>query len=279
MDSRGLRTAALRALFSAAVILQFSHHLAAVSLSEADADNEKTIGWQGEVATPGARLRGGLNQNDLTSTPWVEVISFAPRAFLYHNFLSAKECLYLIHKAAPLMKNSQVVDSKTGRPVSSSVRTSQGMFLRRGEDEVIQRIEKRIADFSFIPVDHGESIHVLHYQDGQEYKAHFDYFHDSINTKNGGQRIATLLMYLSDVEEGGETTFPAAEAASSASPSASECAKSVLSVKPKRGDALLFWSLKPDATLDPKSLHSGCPVLKGSKWSATKWMRVNPLVQ
>ncbi|BAF10504.1 Os02g0827100, partial [Oryza sativa Japonica Group] len=35
-----------------------------------------------------------------------------------------------------------------------------------------------------------------------------------------------------------------------------------------------FWSMKPDATLDPLSLHGGCPVIKGNKWSSTKWMHV-----
>lgn len=45
-------------------------------------------------------------------------------------------------------------------------------------------------------------------QASEEYRPHFDYFHDTFNTQNGGQRIATMLMYLSDVEEGGETVFP-----------------------------------------------------------------------
>lgn len=64
--------------------------------------------------------------------------------------------------------------------------------------------------------------------------------------------------YRSDVEEGGETVFPAAKGNYSAVPywnELSECGKGGLSVKPKRGDALLFWSMKPDATLDPSSLH------------------------
>jgi len=47
------------------------------------------------------------------------------------------------------------------------------------------------------------------------------------------------------------------------------------SVKPRKGDALLFFNLKPDGTTDSVSLHGGCPVIKGEKWSATKWIRVS----
>ncbi|KAH9329918.1 hypothetical protein KI387_002026, partial [Taxus chinensis] len=35
----------------------------------------------------------------------------------------------------------------------------------------------------------------------------------------------------------------------------SECAKAGISVRPRMGDALLFWSMRPDASLDPSSLH------------------------
>ncbi|KAF3623379.1 putative prolyl 4-hydroxylase 10 [Capsicum baccatum] len=208
---------------------------------------------------------------------WTEILSWEPRAFVYHNFLSKEECEYLINQAKPHMKKSTVVDSTTGQSKDSRVRTSSGMFLRRGRDRVIRNIEKRIADYTFIPVEHGEGLQVLHYEAGQKYEPHFDYFLDDFNTKNGGQRIATVLMYLSDVEEGGETIFPAAKGNFSSRPGwneLSECAKRGLSVKPKMGDALLFWSMRPDATLDPSSLHGGCPVIKGHKWSSTKWMHV-----
>ncbi|KAG7026717.1 putative prolyl 4-hydroxylase 10 [Cucurbita argyrosperma subsp. argyrosperma] len=208
---------------------------------------------------------------------WAEVISWEPRAFVYHNFLTKEECEYLISLAKPHMQKSSVVDSETGKSKDSRVRTSSGTFLPRGRDKIIRNIEKRIADFSFVPVEHGEGLQVLHYEVGQKYEPHFDYFLDEYNTKNGGQRIATMLMYLSDVEEGGETVFPAAKGNFSSVPwwdELSDCGKKGLSVKPKRGDALLFWSMKPDASLDPSSLHGGCPVIKGNKWSATKWMRV-----
>ncbi|TKY58320.1 prolyl 4-hydroxylase 10 [Spatholobus suberectus] len=141
-------------------------------------------------------------------------------------------------------------------------RTSSGTFLARGRDKIVTNIEKRIADFTFIPVEHGEELQVLHYEVGQKY----DYFMDDFNTLNGGQRIATMLMYLSDVEEGGETVFPDAKGNFSSVPwwnELSECGKKRLSIRLKMGDALLFWSMKPDATLDPSSLHGGCPVIKG----------------
>jgi prolyl 4-hydroxylase len=67
-----------------------------------------------------------------------------------------------------------------------------------------------------------------------------------------------LVIYSSDVEEGGETVFPAAKGNFSSVPwwnELSDCGKKGLSIKPKRGDALLFWSMKPNGTLDPSSLH------------------------
>jgi prolyl 4-hydroxylase len=68
----------------------------------------------------------------------------------------------------------------------------------------------------------------------------------------------------SDVEEGGETIFPSSKANSSSSPfynELSECAKKGLAVKPKMGDALLFWSMRPDGSLDATSLHGEIPIL------------------
>ncbi|RDX67897.1 putative prolyl 4-hydroxylase 10, partial [Mucuna pruriens] len=218
------------------------------------------------------------NGDDEKGEQWVEVVSWEPRAFVYHNFLTKEECDYLIDIARPNMHKSTVVDSETGKSKDSRVRTSSGTFLARGRDKIVRDIEKRIADFTFIPVEHGEGLQVLHYEVGQKYEPHYDYFLDDFNTKNGGQRIATVLMYLTDVEEGGETVFPAAKGNFSSVPwwnELSDCGKKGLSIKPKRGDALLFWSMKPDATLDPSSLHGGCPVIKGNKWSSTKWMRVD----
>ena len=115
----------------------------------------------------------------------------------------------------------------------------------------------------------------------------------------------------SDVEDGSKTVFPSAKAKRSLLFPFKLFAKKGISVKPKMGDALLFWNIKPDGSLDPKSLHGeitqslvpahdmffiqqvSChstltsvlnlisfylganPVVKGNKWSATKWMHVH----
>ncbi|KAK2409205.1 putative prolyl 4-hydroxylase [Trifolium repens] len=111
---------------------------------------------------------------------------------------------------------------------------------------------------------------VLRYEKNQYYRPHHDYFSDTFNLKRGGQRIATMLMYLGDNVEGGETHFP------SAGSDGCSCGGKLtkgLCVKPIKGNTVLFWSMGLDGQSDPDSVHGGCPVLAGEKWSATKWMR------
>lgn len=59
--------------------------------------------------------------------------------------------------------------------------------------------------------ENGEYIQVLQYKNGEKYEPHFDYFSDEQNIAFGGHRIATVLMYLSNVKMGGETIFPDSE--------------------------------------------------------------------
>lgn len=60
-------------------------------------------------------------------------------------------------------------------------------------------------------LENGESMQILHYELGEKYEPHFDYFHDQTNQQLGGHRVATVLMYLSNVQKGGETIFPNSE--------------------------------------------------------------------
>ncbi|XP_073009523.1 probable prolyl 4-hydroxylase 6 [Typha latifolia] len=206
----------------------------------------------------------------------VTQLSWRPRAFLYKGFLSDEECDHLILLAKDKLEKSMVADNDSGKSVTSEVRTSSGMFLDKRQDEIVGRIEDRIAAWTFLPEENGESMQILHYENGEKYEPHFDYFHDKVNQVLGGHRVATVLMYLSDVEKGGETIFPDAEGKFSQEKDEtwSDCATHGYAVKPRKGDALLFFSLHLDATTDPESLHGSCPVISGEKWSATKWIHV-----
>lgn len=59
--------------------------------------------------------------------------------------------------------------------------------------------------------ENAENIQILRYEHGQKYEPHHDYFHDKVNQARGGHRYATVLMYLSTVDKGGETVFPNAK--------------------------------------------------------------------
>jgi hypothetical protein len=179
----------------------------------------------------------------------VETLSLdKPRAFLFHGFMTEEECDHLVSISTAGLSKSGVVDAETGGSLISDIRTSSGAFVGRGQDGVVARIEARIAAWSQIPEDHGEAIQVLRYEKSQEYRAHYDYFFHKQGEANN--RIATVLLYLSDVDEGGETVFPNTAAPAGRTGQWSECAQQGVAVKPVKGNALLFWSMKVGGELD-----------------------------
>lgn len=239
--------------------------------------------------TEGDTLAYSVDERSANATGgrWLETLAWSPRAFLMHRFVSDAEADHLIAIARPHMRASQIVDSKTGKLFASDARTSKGHFLQRGQDEVVARVERRIAAWTKLPPENGETLHILEYGVSEQYRPHFDTFTDAVNVKRGGQRVATVLVYLETPTRGGETIFPDAEPRS-LEPSAaahldaltdagelSACAADApLAVKPRKGDALLFYSLTPEGEPDSTSLHASCPVEEGTKWSATRWIRL-----
>ena len=214
-------------------------------------------------------------------TPPVVLSAASPKAYLFRNFLTTKECEHLKALAKKQLAPSTVVG--TNGPVSSGIRTSAGTFLAKGQDAVVKEIEQRMALAAGLPEPNGEGMQILRYDEGQKYDPHYDYFHDTTNAspRRGGQRMATMLVYLADTEKGGETVFPKGKKPldfdhpDAGAREWSECAnRGGIPVQSKKGDAVLFWSLTGDYALDPGSLHGACPVVAGEKWTAVKWMRV-----
>ncbi|KAL7002887.1 procollagen-proline 4-dioxygenase [Sarracenia purpurea var. burkii] len=149
-----------------------------------------------------------------------------------------------------------------------------GTFLSAAEDRtgILEVIEYKIARATMIPRSHGEAFNVLRYEIGQRYVSHYDTFNPAEYGHQNSQRLASFLLYLSDVEEGGETMFPYENGSNmGVGYDYEKCIG--LKVKPRQGDGLLFYSLFPNGTIDKTSLHGSCPVIRGEKWVATKWIR------
>ena len=218
-------------------------------------------GQPSAVPVPEPQLGDSPAQVDCGDRAVNVLLSIAqPRIVVFGNLLSPEECDALIALAAPRMARSLTVATKTGGEEVNDDRTSDGMFFQRGETELIQRIEARIARLLNWPIENGEGLQVLHYRPGAEYKPHYDYFDPAepgtpTIVKRGGQRVGTLVMYLNTPDKGGGTTFPDVH----------------VEVAPQRGNAVFFSYERPHPST--RTLHGGAPVIAGDKWIATKWLR------
>ncbi|XP_072965534.1 probable prolyl 4-hydroxylase 7 isoform X2 [Typha angustifolia] len=231
-----------------------------------------------ELRTRGAKLGSPLNVNssNLSSRfnpSKAKQLSWRPRVFLYEGFLSDEECDHLIALTDGSLKRFSVVENDTGSSTLNSIPTST-MMLSVGYDGIVSKIEERISLWTFLPKENGGDMQILHFRVNESYGSHFDYSQDKPKLVSSGDRIATVLMYLSNVTLGGETVFPKSElkATQDKDEMWSECASTHYAVKPVKGNALLLFNFNPDATPDDSSLHSDCLVVDGEKWSAVKYI-------
>lgn len=221
----------------------------------------KEINKNFEYETPISQIEGNCINID------GHVINIAmrynkPPIMLFDNVLSSEECDEIIRLSRNKIKKSTVVDNDTGAETYNQYRKSSGSFFKISENGLIQKIEKRCATLMNRPVENGEGFQVLNYQVDGEYRPHFDFFDPALkgsrkHLANGGQRVSTMVIYLNDVESGGETAFPEVG----------------LTINPKKGSAVYFEYCNSQGQVDKNSLHAGCPVIAGEKWILTKWVR------
>lgn len=212
--------------------------------------------YRDAVGAQGSRILVGEQQVDILFS------LMSPRVILFGNVLSHSECDKLCAQAKVRMKRAEVVNPVTGAYEVDAARSSDGASFSRGETELVAKIEARIAQLIGWPITHGEGLQVLHYRPGGEYQPHYDYFSpadpgSAAQLAHGGQRIATLVIYLNDCPVGGSTVFP----------------NLGFETMPKKGGAVYFAYSAQDGSLDERSLHAGAPVVAGDKWIATKWLR------
>lgn len=108
-----------------------------------------------------------------------------------------------------------------------------------------------------------EPLQMVHYQVNQHYTAHHDFTFPPSQNAYQPTRFATLLLYLNDDMEGGETIFPKAMSAHSSNG---------IQITPEAGKAVLFYNVLPDGNMDDLSQHAAAPVKRGEKWMANLWV-------
>eukprot|EP00411_Alexandrium_monilatum_P114206 CAMPEP_0175690244 /NCGR_PEP_ID=MMETSP0097-20121207/29793_1 /TAXON_ID=311494 /ORGANISM="Alexandrium monilatum, Strain CCMP3105" /LENGTH=343 /DNA_ID=CAMNT_0016997279 /DNA_START=24 /DNA_END=1052 /DNA_ORIENTATION=- len=241
-------------------------------------------------------------------TPEEQVLSVRPLIVVVRNFASIHECQGVLrlldschrggradcHELRSRLHAGGGNRSSGGQPKPWRNSTSFTLELSGELDEAVDPLVRRAHLLARHPITYGEGVQVASYQQGDYYEFH----HDSL------LRRATVLLYLTDVAEGdgGETIFPLVRAPGVPDVALAPLPPAVvrkeqeresmdfkvgrmedmapycdsdfyLKIRPEAGTAVLFFSYRPDYSLDEYSIHGACPLRRGRKAILQRWMR------
>lgn len=194
----------------------------------------------------------------------VTVLNEDPMMVYISGLLSQEECEQMISLGKPKLEPSTTVianseEVRDGRSSQSAFLSANGVMP---DDQVLSSVVRRCAELTGYPATHFEGIKVVNYHQGEAYYGHYDYFgQDNPSFLRGcGDRMMTFFIYLNtlSLEDGGTTSFP----------------KLGLKVVPRRGDAVFWMNYDFAGNPQPKTFHSGDPILNNvEKWGVNVWIR------
>eukprot|EP00325_Prymnesiales_sp_UTEX-LB-985_P026773 CAMPEP_0174721916 /NCGR_PEP_ID=MMETSP1094-20130205/37517_1 /TAXON_ID=156173 /ORGANISM="Chrysochromulina brevifilum, Strain UTEX LB 985" /LENGTH=375 /DNA_ID=CAMNT_0015922693 /DNA_START=10 /DNA_END=1138 /DNA_ORIENTATION=- len=199
----------------------------------------------------------------LEDFPGLRLVHGHPPVYIIDHFLSEAECTAAIEAALPRLERSAVGRGRGERTLSAKRTSSSCTFddrdvrchgngwLRTLREHVCRLTQKLDANM--------EDVQVARYTAGQEYQEHDDCasVRELEYMLRGGQRVATVLVYLNTVDHGGATSFPRLEPP--------------LKVQPRTGRALVFFPGYPDGRIEPRMRHAAKPA-EQTKWVAQLWV-------
>ncbi|XP_059217448.1 prolyl 4-hydroxylase subunit alpha-2 [Stomoxys calcitrans] len=180
----------------------------------------------------------------------VEELNHNPLLVVFYDVLSDKE-IETIRQLTKEIERATVMSNKGN--IVSSVRTSQFQFIPVTRHPILATVDRRVEDMTNLNMKCSEEHQFANYGIGGQYSEHHDYF----DFPEVGNRIATVLFYLSDVEQGGGTAYPQMKQL----------------VMPKKGAAAFWYNLHASGKFDVRTLHGACPIIVGSKWVQNRWIR------
>ena len=192
----------------------------------------------------------------------MEEVYPSPYIVIYHDVIYEKEMEVVKKLAKPRFRRATVQNYKTGELEVATYRISKSAWLKDEEHKYIRDIGARVEDMTGLSMLTAEELQVVNYGIGGHYEPHFDFARkeevNAFKSLGTGNRIATVLFYMSDVEQGGATVFPSLK----------------LSLWPKKGTAAFWWNLHASGVGDMRTRHAACPVLAGSKWGKFNFLRL-----
>ena len=194
-----------------------------------------------------------------------------PYIYTIDNFLTEKECKFIIDVSKDNLTLAGVSVMKGEKGLEAGKykgRTNSSYWMPHNAYPETLKIAKKIAKKIGCNYRCFENFQVIHYNENEEYKYHYDAYNKEDKEKykkfcgERGNRIRTVLVYLNDVKEGGGTGFD----------SLTEYDSEVI-VEPKMGKMVVFNNVNDDGSLNKKSRHAGLPVIQGEKWAFNLWLR------
>ena len=179
------------------------------------------------------------------------------------NFVTEEEAKYIIE----LAREKFVPSVLFGNYRMDNIRNSKSIWLP-AHDKTIGSIIQRACTKAGLPFKNAEGLQVVKYDPNGYFKPHYDTTHEIEKQSHdffshGGHRLATIIVYLNDEFEGGNTHFVNLQK----------------HIKPKKYGGILFYSLdKKNNKCHPYSLHEGTKVLSGNKYIANIWIRQNKFI-
>jgi hypothetical protein len=213
--------------------------------------------------SPWRQLRRRIDLDAWRAPPPARTLSTDPAITAVQGFLAPDVCDWIMDRAREHMRPAKVMGAASHGPVQDPTRTNSSAELGLVHmDLVVLLIRDRLSAACGLPVTAMEAPQVLHYSVGQAFRLHEDFLvpdgaYRSKDLASHGQRAKTLLIYLNDGFEGGETDFPLLD----------------LRFKGAKGEALMFTNVLADGSPDRRMRHAGLPPSAGEKWLFSQWVR------
>lgn len=191
---------------------------------------------------------GHAPQPDRAAALEVRRLAEKPDLFVIDDFADESECAAILREAVRLAPSVQTKHDRTGFSFEMPI----------GGDETLRRLTGRIHRLTGMGNDGPQTLRFRRYSPGESHPLHSDAYEI-----NGRSLVTTAILYLDEPQAGGETHFPFAEPAP-------------IRVAPKRGRLAVWFSYRPDGSLDPAARHESLPVFSGEKATLTEFAYRTP---